>query len=1256
MYNIKKTILIFFIIFCYSAAKDCELRLNEINSDNPSKEEQMEFIELTVFGICKTYMDLGQWRILFVKGFSTSHYKPEPTVLGYISFPHGKTKPRTNGLFLIGPDELKPDISFKSNNVYLRHLFNVGTSLTSFIPNGNKVPHAILLLKIDKKDATTFHNYFQISHHRVVSIDTAKSDLIKTYLIDMVVYSRKASYDKCSIFEEWVPRFTDKQYVLTDYNTNNHKDYSLNRCTASRDPFLPEYFKVGKLTPGKRNDCTGPIFILTDFLAASFPTSSKIGTSVSNPDDPSTSSSSYHACTLKTKGVTAQEFFYVPGNKIAEIIDTSAATVTEDEIPSNVAEFIKSDDIEEGHYAAIIKTLQPCVYSIEYNLDNTLNNATLLNSTIGLARLNDSCSTSNNYTIEIDISSPPCIKDIANIIPFSPLSENLFPLKRKCDDNDLEETQTDKSVSEAKKRKVNPPQREWERSDYFQASWETFMSKIPDHIFRKQWIKDRPQWKKWLEIKPDFDHPEKTKFRCRICHNYYDKYMDSRYKPQLADWIELTNDPKARIKNYEKILEHEIKKGKKGNCPKSSSFRSGPTKHQQLIARLVDTHDSEFCTSMKIAVNVLTREQEEMNDGKYKLTANMLRTVYAEAKLNIPFSSHTRLLDMMEKNGLNIGFHHKDRTAASRMIASMSELMHLKLLKHLDENDNSPLSIILDSSTDYSGDHYLIVYIKSIEMIYNHENKISQELPVLYFYKLIHLTDVEEDADAYMSYLKKSFVEDKLKTKINMENIVKNRLTAFGSDGASVMAGKKGGLLAKLRDYTGKSKLLFMHCLAHRLQLAIGKAWKKYEHFSSLEDIVNDVYNFYNNRGHKRKAHLKKTIASMEMKSYVLKKIFKIRWVASEKSAILNLIKSYKGVLEDLLLIERSDSDFSRKTKKEASELLQQLRNRYLVVYMHFILDILRLFELLSLKLQSSTDTLPTTTSIITEFRNNLLSRKNMKGLHETTLLSSALCEDASQASPHKCESWNDFYNADEVFLSFISPDNLLKGNGFPHMDEIRNNMVDDLIVTIDKYFPLQEFVVYNAFMPKNLPNNIFDCETYFTKELNNFFAIILNENSISSTIMNDWNNLLGAIIEHPNFEQFKSSSPVTFWSKFLAMEYLPWTKELKFIMRSVLTIPIASADAERGFSILKHIKYDRRSSLSATTIDALLRLRINGPEIKHFNAYPYALYWEKTGHWLTDSGDKSRSKETMTKEEKEIVEDFIDKEQSQEYRRSNLF
>jgi len=117
------------------------------------------------------------------------------------------------------------------------------------------------------------------------------------------------------------------------------------------------------------------------------------------------------------------------------------------------------------------------------------------------------------------------------------------------------------------------------------------------------------------------------------------------------------------------------------------------------------------------------------------------------------------------------------------------------------------------------------------------------------------------------------------------------------------------------------------------------------------------------------------------------------------------------------------------------------------------------------------------------------------------------------------------------------------------------------------------------------------------------------------------------------DFERLRGSSAVIFYSShFLGVETIPWTIQTKRFIQTLLILPTGSADAERGFSILKHIKYDRRSRLGINLyylqkyatflnmkiiiglkmLNAMLRVRINGPTIENFNPRSYVTIWRK--------------------------------------------
>lgn len=59
-------------------------------------------------------------------------------------------------------------------------------------------------------------------------------------------------------------------------------------------------------------------------------------------------------------------------------------------------------------------------------------------------------------------------------------------------------------------------------------------------------------------------------------------------------------------------------------------------------------------------------QTEEKANAKYlEITSRMIRTVYVVNKLSLPFSDHNALVTLQKLNGLEMGYHHYDRTACT---------------------------------------------------------------------------------------------------------------------------------------------------------------------------------------------------------------------------------------------------------------------------------------------------------------------------------------------------------------------------------------------------------------------------------------------------------------------------------------------------------------------------------------------------------------------------------------------------------------
>lgn len=226
------------------------------------------------------------------------------------------------------------------------------------------------------------------------------------------------------------------------------------------------------------------------------------------------------------------------------------------------------------------------------------------------------------------------------------------------------------------------------------------------------------------------------------------------------------------------------------------------------------------------------------------------------------------------------------------------------------------------------------------------------------------------------------------------------------------------------------------------------------------------------------------------------------------------------------------------------------------------------------------------------------------------------------------------FWAADEIeYSTVLLKDNLNLGT----ID--RGEFIGKLIEQIDSYFPFSKFEHFNDFIPDRLPTHPTAATNYAIESVR---KISDTYGANSNTVIEQWLQLIQKLPETKTFIDFRKSDPITFWGKVLADRNLPWHPEIKMFIRSLLVLPIRSADAERGFSIFNHIKYDRRSLLKQETLDAILRIRINGQTISEFNSIKFARLWESEGHLLSDSKFSVRNPSHEMEEDSENEDDNL--------------
>lgn len=77
--------------------------------------------------------------------------------------------------------------------------------------------------------------------------------------------------------------------------------------------------------------------------------------------------------------------------------------------------------------------------------------------------------------------------------------------------------------------------------------------------------------------------------------------------------------------------------------------------------------------------------------------------------------------------------------------------------------------------------------------------------------------------------------------------------------------------------------------------------------------------------------------------------------------------------------------------------------------------------------------------------------------------------------------------------------------------------------------------------------------------------------------------------------------------------------KNILLTVDFILTLPSHSADCERGFSTMKKVKTDWRSSLKSDTLSDLMLVQLHSVDLDHFDPLP------SINHWMTSGARKRR-------------------------------
>jgi hypothetical protein len=628
---------------------------------------------------------------------------------------------------------------------------------------------------------------------------------------------------------------------------------------------------------------------------------------------------------------------------------------------------------------------------------------------------------------------------------------------------------------------------------------------------------------------------------------------------KISEWQITFNwlDYKKDEKNGEILLVckscvdfHKTKKT--GFTQGSNNFQLSSIKDHNSSKYHIDSENSKVNQTKFIAIETDKKSIEFIPEKMLIIFSN----IYFLALNKIPLKIAPKFHDYSDFCHLNISKDYRSSYSTSEILEAINKTIENMKVKIIDKC--GAIGLMIDESTDIDKDKVLMVYLRYLEP--------STHLPVETFYKLIQLNELNGQAifDSLFPHL--------------LQNGLINKIFSINTDGARVMTslerGVAGLLLQKIPN------LIVSHCAAHRLNLVTSTVM---EDFKDLDEVITFLYDIdqFFRRTYNYSRLLKEKQEELLEKKLRLIRPLKVRWL-SYYGAIQRFIKLLPIILETLQDIESSED--------RAKGYLKKLKNYNFIGKIFFLNDILSILSYSCKILQEGNLNYSRLINTINEDLNIIEQRY----LTEIPSLGQSQLDFINNTKSKDFLNFKLQHVDKVVTISFKRNPN----------DEI--NLINSSIIMARK--------IHSSLIQRFQSNDILDA-----LDIVNF-----------SRIRHEYKNMKPKDFGDKHIKYIKEyfSERCTFtdkliyqWEKFkfnfwplhyvyedsfifskLFSEKLETYDEMILLIQIYYSITLTTVEVERGFSKMNSIKTRHRNSLSASTVDALLNIRLNGVEIQNFD------------------------------------------------------
>ena len=636
-------------------------------------------------------------------------------------------------------------------------------------------------------------------------------------------------------------------------------------------------------------------------------------------------------------------------------------------------------------------------------------------------------------------------------------------------------------------------------------------------------------------------------------------------------WIQFAGG-KMYCKYCLEVNEHADKNSSFYKC--SDNFRIGVirahNKSKQHL-RCADVYRSKRNPQNPIEQGL--RNMESAVQGKLM---KLFNTAYFVAKEEMPFSSFKSLCELQIKNDVDLGNTYFNDHACKNFIESSAEILKADLSEKLNNASPRFFSAMADGSTDSGIIEQELLFVRYL----------NNGLPVNRFLTVQSVKHA--NADGILQAIDNGF---------NYANVInwKDGLVGFGADGASVMMGRQNGVLKKIKDDV--PHLIEMHCVAHKLELAILDAFKDESILTELKDLLQGIYKHYH---YSPKALRELNELAQVLELSVLKPVSLLgtRWTPHLHRGLKVFLHNFAIIYTHFQNTAAQGNGASAVMQGRARKITTQMSDFKQVLFMHFMLDALDVVSHLSLVMQKDAVTLAEVKDSIERTRLSMQALVVRPGAKLSQFLEAV----GDHGNHFKGVELN---RQDGDIAAFTRLKERVIGSMVAYVNtRFANVNTNDVIAAFD---------MFNTSL---WPDRDDELTLYGEQELNTLvdhFKLLLERNDFDLELVDqEWQELKVCIKR--NHSQLRM---LPMWQRIFA-EYSERFPNILMLVEIMLVLPLATACCERGFSTLKRIKSDWRSRLETETLDNLMRISIDGPDLESYNAARALQHW-----W--DKGERQR-------------------------------